>query len=78
MSKPAGKIIIMLIMSISLFLSLFSGCKGSVTREKVDDTVEDLAGKKQVDAMKKMERDIGDIIEKQSQKMDNLDKTDSE
>jgi len=61
-----------------LTLPLLSGCKGSDTREKVDDTVEELAGKKHVDRMKKMEKDISDIADKQTERFDELDESDSE
>ena len=66
------------ILSALLTLPLLSGCKGSDTREKVDDTVETLAGKKQVDQMKKMEKDISDIADKQAERLDKIDETDSE
>ena len=68
-----------LILIISLLtLPFIFGCKGSDTREKVDDTVEELAGKKQVDQMKKMEKDIGDIAERQEERFGELGETDSE
>jgi hypothetical protein len=63
----------MLIIILTLVITMFPGCKGSDTRDKVDDTVEELAGKKQVDRMKEMERDIGNITEKESERMDGLD-----
>lgn len=72
-----SRIFRILIVCAALTLPLFNGCKGSDTREKVDDTVKELAGKKQVDQMKKMEKDIGNITEKQQEKYDDLDKTES-
>jgi hypothetical protein len=51
----------------------FSGCEGSDTRESVDDTVEELAGKKHVDRMKGMERDIGRIQDRQADRLQGLD-----
>ena len=61
-----------------LTLPLISGCKGSETHEKVDDTVETLAGKKQVDQMKKMEKDINKITDKQAERYDQVDESESE
>jgi hypothetical protein len=34
------------------------GCEGTDTREKVDDTVKELAGKKNLDRMEKMKKTI--------------------
>jgi hypothetical protein len=78
MSNHKRKFITMIIIVLFMSFTLFSGCKGSDTREKVDDTVEELAGKKQVDQMKKMEKDIGTITDKQSDRMDDVDKTESD
>jgi hypothetical protein len=78
MSNHKRKFITMIIIVLFMSLTLFSGCKGSDTREKVDDTVEELAGKKKVDQMKKMEKDIGTITDKQSDRMDDVDKTGAE
>lgn len=66
------------IIFVLITLPLLSGCKGSDTREKIDDTVEELAGKKQVDQMKKMEKDISDITDKQTERLDEFDESDSE
>lgn len=64
---------------LALFtLPLLAGCKGSETREKVDDTVETLAGKKQVDQMKKAEKDINNIADQQAEKYKELDESESE
>jgi len=35
-----------------------AGCEGTDTREKVDNTVEELAGKKNLDRMDKMKKNI--------------------
>jgi hypothetical protein len=78
MSSKLRKTIIMLIFALFISLPLFQGCKGSDTREKVDDTVEELAGKKKVDQMKKMEKDIGTLTDKQSERTDDMDETESD
>lgn len=54
---------------------LLVGCNGSDSRKKVDDTVKELAGKKQVDQMKKMKKDIGDISKQQMKRLDDLKKS---
>ena len=64
-----------LIIFIVSFMAL-AGCKGSDTREEVDNTVEELAGKKKVDQMKKMEKTIGEIQNQQSERLDQLDNSD--
>lgn len=60
---------------ICFFLTLFllSGCKGSDTREAADDTVEEFAGKKKVDQMRKMENDVEKLQEEQSDHFNQLD-----
>ena len=78
MSDHGKKFITMIIFVLSLSFPLFSGCNGSDTREKVEDTVEELAGKKQVDRMQKMEKDIGTITDRESERMDDLDETETE
>ena len=78
MLKSVKMILELTLLFALLTVPLLSGCKGSDTREKVDDTVEELAGKKKIDQMKKMEKDIGDITGKQAEKYDEFDESDSE
>ncbi len=78
MKRHVKNILRVFFVFIMVTLPLFSGCKGSDTREKVDDTVKTLAGKKNVDQMKKAEKDIGKIEDKQKARMDELDQTASE
>ena len=68
----------MTIIATLFIFPLISGCKGTDSREKVDDTVETLAGKKQVDQMKKMEKDISDIADRQVKRLDELEESDSD
>ena len=49
------------------------GCEGTDTRDKVDDTVEEMAGKKNVDRYKKMKEDLGEIQTQQTEKYQQLD-----
>ncbi|MBN2419969.1 MAG: hypothetical protein JXL81_11330, partial [Deltaproteobacteria bacterium] len=72
------KIFIVLICISLLPTQLLSGCKGSDTREKVDDTVETLAGKKQVDELKRAEKQVSKITDQQEERFDQLEEEDSE
>ena len=63
--------------NLTLFLVLFAflaiaGCEGTETREKVDDTVEELAGKKNLDRMDQMKKDIDKA---QQQQLERFKKT---
>ena len=78
MLKSVKAFIGIIIIFTLLTIPLLSGCKGSDSREKVDDTVETLAGKKQVDQMKKMEKDIKNITEKKTGQFDEFDESESE
>ena len=46
-----------LVFVLFAFLAI-SSCEGTDTREKVDDTVKELAGKKDLDRMEKMKKTI--------------------
>jgi len=55
---------------LTLLLVLFAflaieGCEGTDTREKVNDTVEELAGKKNLDRMDRMKKTINKAQEQQ-------------
>jgi len=67
-----------IIIGFLLTFLLFTGCKGSDTREKVNSTVEEFAGKKKVDQMKEMEKSIGEIQNQQSDRLQQLDDSDDE
>lgn len=62
---------------VVVFILCFSlvavGCEGTDTRDKVDDTVEELAGKKNVDRYKKMKNDLGEMQAQQKEKYKQLD-----
>ena len=63
------------IIVISFFLAM-TGCENTETREKVDDTVETLSGKKSVDQMKTMEKGVEDIKGMQDVRLKQLDDKD--
>ena len=47
----------------------FAGCEGTETREKVDDTVKELSGQKNLERMDQMKKDISDINKKQADRL---------
>lgn len=51
---------------------LMAGCEGTETRKQVDETVEELAGKKQVDQMKAMKEDLEQIQTQQADRLEQL------
>jgi outer membrane murein-binding lipoprotein Lpp len=68
--KKIGAMVVMAALSIAL---LMSGCEGTETRNEVDDTVEELAGKKKVDQMKAMKEELGKIQTQQDDRLKQLD-----
>ena len=57
-----------------LFLVLLSGlalagCEGTDSRDKVDDTVKELSGQKNLERMKQMKKDIADINKQQADRL---------
>jgi len=68
--KKLGAMVVMAALSIAL---LVSGCEGTETRSEVDDTVEELTGKKKVDQMKAMKEELGNIQTQQEDRLKQLD-----
>ena len=64
--------LILLAMAMSLLL-FFSGCEGTETRNQVDDTVEELSGKKQVERMKEMKDDLERVQTEQAKRIDQIE-----
>ena len=52
------------VLVVFAFLAI-AGCEGTDTREKVDDTVEELAGKKNLDRMDRMKKTLNKVQEQQ-------------
>ncbi len=48
---------------------VLGGCEGTDSREKVDDTVKELSGQKNLERMKQMKKDIDDIKKKQANRL---------
>jgi len=57
------------VMLLLLALLSFSGCDGSDTREKVDDTVKELSGQKNLERMQQMQKDIDAINKRQAERL---------
>ena len=55
------------------FSLVAGGCEGTDTRDQVDDTVVEMAGKKNVDRYKKMKDDLGEMQTQQTEKYKQLD-----
>lgn len=55
---------------------LLPGCEGTESRSQVDDTVEELSGKKQVERMKDMKKDLEDIQTQQADRLKELQNSD--
>lgn len=55
-------------------LVLIAGCPGSDSREKVDDVVEEMTGKKDVERMQRMKQDLEQIKKDQQDHYDQLDR----
>jgi hypothetical protein len=55
---------------IVLFTCLvLAGCEGTDSREKVDDTVKELSGQKNLERMEQMKKDIGKIDKQQADRL---------
>ena len=57
---------------VLLGLLVLAGCEGTDTREKVDDTVKEFSGKKNVERMEQMKKNIDDIKKQQAQQADRM------
>lgn len=57
------------LMLVLLSLLTFYGCEGTETHEKVDDTVKELSGQKNVERMDQMKKNIGDIHKQQGDRL---------
>ena len=66
--------------NLSLVLVLFAflaiaGCEGTETREQIDDTVKELAGKKNIDRMDQMKKDINKATQQQAERFKKIDES---
>ena len=63
-----------LVLVLFAFLAI-SGCEGTETREQVDDTVKELAGKKNIDRMDQMKKDINKATQQQAERFKKIDES---
>ncbi len=56
-----------LILVLFAFLAI-AGCEGTDTREQVDDTVKEFTGKKKLDQMDQMKKDINKAAQQQAER----------
>ena len=56
-----------LVLVLFAFLAI-AGCEGTETREQMDDTVKELAGKKNLDRMDQMKKDINKAAQQQAER----------
>lgn len=54
------------------------GCEGTDTRDQVDDTVEEMTGKKNLDRFKQMKDDLGEIQTQQTENYRQLEENDDD
>lgn len=63
----------LIILGLLTLTVVIGGCEGSDTREKVDKTVEEMAGKKDLEHYKKMKDDIKNIQKQQEDQRRQMD-----
>ena len=52
---------------------VLTGCEGTDSREKVDDTVREFSGQKNLERMKQMKKDISEIKKQQADRLKKLE-----
>ena len=52
---------------------VLAGCEGTDSREKVDDTVKEFSGQKNLEHMDQMKKDIDDINKKQADRLKEIE-----
>jgi hypothetical protein len=67
--RLSGKLFCTCVLGILLAVS---GCEGTEKREKVDSTVEELAGKKNLDRYQNMKDELGEIETRQAERLQQL------
>ena len=63
-----------LVLALFAFLAV-AGCEGTDTREKVDDTVEELTGKKDLDRMEQMKKTINKARQQEQERFKKTDES---
>ena len=60
------------VLLLGVFLAA-AGCEGTESRESVNDTVEELAGKKDLERYQQMKNEIGEIQTRQEERLHQMD-----
>ena len=68
--KIASRLLLVVLIGGSLAAG---GCDGTETREQVDDTVEEMAGKKDLERYQQMKDEIGEIQTRQAERFHQMD-----
>ncbi len=63
-----------LVLVLFAFLAI-AGCEGTDTRKQVDNTVKELAGKKNLDRMDQMKKDINKAEQQQADRFKKIDES---
>jgi len=63
-----------LVLVLFAFLAI-AGCEGTETREQVDDTVKEFTGKKNIDRMDQMKKDINKARQQQADRLKKIDES---
>ncbi len=66
-----------LVLVLFAFLAI-AGCEGTETREQVDDTVKEFTGKKNIDRMDQMKKDIDKARQQQADRFKKIDESTEE
>lgn len=70
LNKLGRAFLILGLLSVAVALG---GCEGSDTRQKADDTVKEMTGKKDVEKYKQMKEDLNKIQQNQGERNRQLD-----
>ena len=63
-----------LVLVLFVFLAI-AGCEGTDTREQIDDTVKELAGKKNIDRMDQMKKDLHKARQQQADRFEKTEES---
>jgi len=64
----------LLVLVLFAFLAI-AGCEGTETREQIDDTVKEFAGKKNIDRMDQMKKDLQKARQQQADRFEKTEES---
>jgi outer membrane murein-binding lipoprotein Lpp len=65
---------LLLVLVLFAFLAI-AGCEGTETREQIDDTVKEFAGKKNIDRMDQMKKDLQKARQQQADRFEKTEES---